>query len=356
MNFLLILILSILTPVAFAEKAGGSQENTSPYVVEMPVSDDSNVQRKKVFTQALSLVLVRVSNNSKIDILSGIKQALDKPDLYVQQFKYINKGLSLQIIFDPNSIAQLLQRSLKRVQKQSTVLAWSAKESRFNKFSMEEGDRGELTSLIKKQSQAIGISITLPMWDLQDIENIQTYDICHFNESAIKIASSRYKATSIIVGCVKPAVLGNGIWVSTWLLLQADKSQRFSFVGPIENIVTEALQNIANNITTTNAPVQQSARLVLRVVDVNGLDQYNEIIQYLYSLSKAITQIDLVNINATYVELAINVLGGQEALLNILKMQDRLVPNPDVVESPQGIDLNYKWVTLDNEKSQAIST
>jgi len=92
-------------------------------------------------------------------------------------------------------------------------------------------------------------------------------------------------------------------------------------------------------------------KLTLRVVNVNGLDQYNEVVQYLTSFNQT-TQIDLVKIGSTEVELSINTKGDKQAFINMLNAQNKLVRNTD---TPIGVDLDYKWVTVGNEQLQATS-
>jgi len=142
------------------------------------------------------------------------------------------------------------------------------------------------------------------------------------------------------------------------LLLRDTKQDVFNFIGiGIEDVITKAMREISANITSTATPVVagQTTKVVLRIANVNGLDQYSDVVRYLHTFSQ-IKQIDLVNINSTEIELAINTTGGQPALLNVLGGQNKLIPNTEVAVSPPGIDLDYKWVTLDNEKPQTINT
>jgi len=48
--------------------------------------------------------------------------------------------------------------------------------------------------------------------------------------------------------------------------------------------------------------------------------------------------------SSTEVELAVDIRGGQQSLLNVFNIQNKLIPNPDVVASPPGIDLDYKYI------------
>lgn len=374
-------VVAVPSPAANAVKlpiSSGSAETLPPNVVELPAKDDGSVERGQVFSQALKSMLMASSNNPNIIKLPAIKAALSKPELYVKQFNYVSKGsnankptLFLRINFNPQAIDKLLQRISKvvsdsgagaaktvAVSSKPSALIWLAKDIGTGRMLVDEGVDESLVYVIRKKAEELSWPVVLPL-DLQDISDVKAQDVCHFKVEGLKKASLRYGTSVIIVGCIKPALLGK-TWSSQWLLLQGTKSDRFSFSGEsAEGVVVQALQILANSIANVVTKVSgQDTRVVLRIANVNGLDQYHEVARYLHDFSKVITQIDLVNISATEVELAVNAIGGQQALLADLNKQNKIVPNPDVVASPPGIDLDYKWVTLEkeNEQPQTAST
>ena len=335
------------------------------YMIELPVSDDGNVQRQQSFVKALGLILTKNSNNPEIVSLPEIKTALSNSGRYVQRFNYINRSITadkqdlfLQINFDPKAITQLLQRTSKVVWVNSKpiTLVWFAKDVSGSKILDNESSSDETADILKKKAREFGMTTILPTFDLQDMNSVKVNDICSLNAEKIKLASRRYGTSVIVVGCVKPPIL-KGDWSSKWLLLRDNKKEIFNFTAAgIEDAITKAMREIAANIVSTATPVVdgQATKVVIRVTNVNGLDQYNEVVRYLHTFNQ-IKQIDLVNISSTEIELAVNTIGGQPVLLNVLGGQNKLVPNVDVKVSPPGIDLDYKWVTLDNEKPQTIN-
>lgn len=360
---MILMATMVAEPAKLLQVAGPTPP--SSYMIELPVNGYDDIERDQCFVQALKSMLIASSNNPNITNLPAVKNALAKAGLYIRRFNYINKNipankpsLFLQINFDTKSIDKLLQRASEVVWINSKPLAliWLAKDVDKGKILAYEGFDEGLTYLIRKKAQDFGMPIMLPTLDLQDINSIKAYDVCHFNLDVIKAASRRYGTPLLIIGCVKPSFLSK-MWSSQWLLLQGAKIDRFSFTGnSTEDVVMQALQVMAQNIRGVVTQVSgQGIKVVLRVSNVSGLDQYNDVVKYLHDFSKVITQIDLVNISATEVELAINVIGGKQALINVLDARDKLVPNPDVITSPPGVDLDYKWVTLENERPQTAS-
>lgn len=346
----------------------------NPYVVELPVNGYDQEERQQSFIKALGMVLVKNTNNPKITELPEIKSAFSRAEIYVRQFNYINRNaasgksdnqnLFLQINLDSQAIMQLLQRLSKGilVESKPSILVWLAKDKDvvgskiLHEHTSDSEYAGGVMNVFLAKAREIGVAVMTPTLDLEDMNEVRTYDICSLNAGVITKASNRYGAAVIVSGCVKPSLLGS-IWSSRWLLLHGTKREQFNFSGSsIEDVFTQALQAIATKVTgKVTQVVGEVSKVILRITNVDGLEQYNEIVRYLHTF-KQVKQIDLVNISADEVKLVANIVGGQKGLLTALDAQDRLVLNTDATISSPGIDLDYKWVAPDYEKPQTQTT
>ncbi len=344
-------VSAVVPPTKLPESASLSH----PEMVEVPVANDGNTEREQAFTVALTSMLVTITNNPNIINVPTVKKALAKPGLYVKQFSYTNKTTSngktatfLRITFNSKTINKLLGRdnykvgAVVAISSKPLTLVWLVKDDGVARILSDEGVDEGLVQILRGKAKELGMPIILPTLDLQDASSVKAKDICKFDINVIRNISQRYGATTIVVGCVKKAILGN-TWSSQWLLLQGAKSSRFSFAGPsVASMVLEAMPTIVNSISNVVIPVSgQESKVVIRINNINGLDQYNEIVRYLHGYNQVITQIDLANISATEVKLVLTVKGGVEALTDIFSKQSRLVPNTEVVEVPPGVDLDY---------------
>lgn len=326
-------------------------------VVELQVNSESEDERKQTFIKALDQILTKNSGNPKITSSATIKAALLNPSIYIQSYTYVTRNttntfakqqtLFLQIQFDQAAIKQLLQQASQPTQQnpnKQQVLVWLVKVTTSgNKIIEDESSNDVIIPILKKSAQDFGGSIIFPISDLQDAGNIKADDICNLNATTIKEASQRYKASTIVAGCVKEPTVNN-VWTSQWLLLRDDRSDTFNFSGTtIDSIIMQAMGTIAptaTGIVKKQSTGNQAKKLTLRITNVSGLNQYNEVVRYLVTLSQ-IAQIDLVKIGPTEVEMSINIKNDQQALVAALDTQNRLVRNTN----PQmGIDLDYKWV------------
>lgn len=340
-----------------------AEQLQQPYLVELVVDNYTITERQKKIVTAFNLVLVKNSNNPKIVELAEIKTALANPERYVQKFSYLNRSIAdkpavfLRINFDAKAVTQLLQRASKVVWVNSKplVLIWLAQDMLGGKILGNEGDNDKLSEILRKKAPALGLEIMLPTLDLPDLDRVKATDICSLNAPLLKQASVRYGVSAVVSGCIKPPLLG-GLWSSRWLLLRGNENEQFGLIGTNpEDLLTQVIQQLATKIKSIATPVAgEVGVVVLRISGVNGLDQYSQIEHCLGNFNQVV-QVELLSTNANEVKIAVSVRGGQAALLTVLSAQIRLVPNLDVTLSPPGIDLDYKWIMLDDEKSQPIN-
>jgi uncharacterized protein len=358
-----IVLLAFISNNYAAQPASPSPDQQL-YTVELPVTGENEGERKQGFAKALEQILIK---DSQIITSALIKAALANPGVYVQRYTYINRknmigqqSLVLQIQFDQTSITQLLQQ-VQTTQKASAgakqqTLIWLARITpRGDKIIEDKSNNDGIISLLEKNAKDFGVSIMLPVVDLQDVNQIKANDICNLNMATIKTASQRYGTNTIVAGCIKQSTAGNTC-SGQWLLMRDNRSDTLNFTGTTaENVIMQAMRAIAPNIMSTEKqPINQAKKLTLRITNVQGLEQYNEVLHYLTACDQ-ITRVDLVKIGTTEVELSINITGDQQKLLATLIAQNKLVRNTDAAALPPGIDLDYKWVTIGNEQTPAIS-
>lgn len=332
-------VLIALTSTIFAEPI------TATPTIEIQVNSDSIDERKQAFIKTLEELLVKESNNLNITALPTIKTALSNPSVYIERYTYVAPNITssnsntpqtlfLQIQFNQAAITQLLQQN--KVDR-SQVLAWLVKVTLPGNKTMEGTNSNDnIVHVFKKTAQDFGISIMLPTYDLQDINYIKPDDVCNLNAAIIKNASERYKTSTIMAGCIKEPVKNN-LWTSRWLFLRDNKIEAFNISGAtIESIMIQTINTFA------------SKKFVLRIANINGLEQYTELMKYLITFNK-IARINLTKIGPSTAELSVNIIAGdKQTLLSAINTQNKLAC------TSSSIDLDCKWVTTNNEQYQTI--
>lgn len=328
-----------------------------PYTTEVLIKNESADERKQGFSRALEELLLKTSDNPQILDSPVIKDALANSSIYVQRYTYSKrnvtpeqKSLFLQAQFNQSAINRLLQqaKSMEQATANKQILIWLVKTTTFgNKIIEYEGSNDIIVPILKQTAQNFGMSIIFPTLDLQDVNNIKANDICSLDSTIIKNASRRYGTTTIVAGCLQEPITSK-MWTSQWLVLDNNQNTTFNFTGPTAaDVINQAIRTMAP------PPSIHPTKLTLRIINVHGLNQYNDIVRYLTTF-KQITQVDLLKISAGVVELKINIIGRQQDLLDEINSQDKLTRNPDITTTPPDIDLDYKWLGSNNETPQPV--
>lgn len=335
----------------------------SKYLVDLLADNNSAAVRDHLFYRAFENVLKKVSNNLNVIFLPEVKKALLDPVTYVQSYSYykvdsddIKKhDLVLRVKFNKKAVDKLLERSpeVKWVSDKPLTLLWVAKDMSGGKILNDTNDVG-VTNIFRNVASEYGMSVVFPVLDLQEINGVTVNDICLLDDMKIKEISKRYGTSAIVIGCIKPSALDGG-WSSKWSLLQGDEKQSFIFSGAeLNEMLHRAMHKVSSNLDEKVTPVfSQVAKVVVRIYGVNGLEHYGQIVKYLRGFKKVIKRVELVSVGSATIDVSIDVIGGQPALLKLLESQSKLIPSSIENISSPGIDLNYVWVLSDNEKSKA---
>src|SRR5258706_15949695 len=79
---------------------------------------------------------------------------------------------------------------------------------------------GERLAAVRKELLAVaderGLPVTLPLLDVQDLRAVTFADVWGGFEDRVAAASARYRADALLIGRVRPGLIGNQI---EWLLV-----------------------------------------------------------------------------------------------------------------------------------------
>lgn len=267
------------------------------YAVEVPVQSRDADERKQAFRQALSLALVRITGNQTIASRQEVAGLLNASDRYVEQYRYTEsrgEGLPqflLQVRFDGEAVERYLNHAALPIwgKERPVVLAWLAVQDGSTRYLLSEGQPEEFqfTEPIQATAKQRGVPILLPLWDLQDQNQVSLADIIGGFDGRIYQASQRYQPDAVLVG--RARALNDGIWQIHWRLSFGDQSSDWvsqsvqlsdSLVDGINQLATE----LANRLTI-NYGMLPGAGVVLAVEGVDTLEDYARLNDYIASLS-----------------------------------------------------------------------
>ena len=314
-----IFLFALLSQQAYALKVSGLYQAT------VPVSDESVPKRNPAIKQALIQVLVKLTGDRNISKSSSIISLIERPERFVQQFRYrqatkednqqaSSPGLWVQ--FDETALNDALRSYGLSVwgKERPSILVWLAHEGNENRRLVSIEESPEYLTMLDQRASARGISLLMPLLDLEDTSRISVSDVCGGFKEPILDASRRYQSDVVLTG--KLSQILPTLWESEWTVYIDGRAMSWTGQGElVEIVLEEAVDELADRLATqyVNTGSTRAEVIKLLVSDVNGLDEYARALSYLESIQSVIAvQVKRVSIDKVMFELISH--GGLNAI------------------------------------------
>ena len=274
------------------------------YEALIPVESQSKEDRQEALREGLVQVLIKVSGSTTLIVGEDpvVEMALEKPNTYIQQFRYrtvqagtLNSTRStrtkkvLWIKFDEKAINTLLRNNGQAVwgRTRPITLVWLIVAEQGKRQLLSGQDKHNAVSVLENYAKERGLPIKFPLMDLTDRSKVTLSDIWGNFEGPIMQASERYRPEAVLVGRLYKGT--NGVWSARWSIYQdgrredtdMDGEQLTDAINPVIGRTAEILKE-RFAVTTTE---EKSDDVLLEVKGVKTLEQYNTVIKYLTSLT-----------------------------------------------------------------------
>ena len=253
------LLLAFLTHGAVAGSA------LDLYQAAVPVSGQGVEERNNAIGQAFSRVLVKVTGSRSAGEREGARELEGEAPGLVQQYRYQLAPSStstqsqgeqdaerqLLVRFDPRALqAALRDRGLPVWgTPRPTLLLWLALDQGGQRRFFQPESDAELARAVERVGQERGISLLLPLMDLEDLNRLQVGELWGGFEAPLRNASERYGADLVLVGRI-----GRDGAVS-WKLLHGDRTEPWRSRGAdAAGAATEGLQEAVDRIAARYGP------------------------------------------------------------------------------------------------------
>jgi hypothetical protein len=271
--------------------AGAAVPDGELYQATVPVASYSSADYNKGAASALVQVLVAVSANDKVASLSAVQKALEKPNKFVQSYRYTaaNQQLTLSVKFARKSVNRFLQSihqpifsadrtpisdaSLEppalEVPTQEANLPVSSTERAPVLVWLVEGDTEDSSHILydlsnpavaamETASKEHAIPLLWPVVDLEDMAALSPGQIWQVDLSAIQEASRRYQVTNLLVGKLEQG--SEGKWKGNWIWLKDGEPQKAietegRSASVAAAVVLSALAGVAESMPADQAPL-----------------------------------------------------------------------------------------------------
>lgn len=374
----LLLLFAFVLPVNALQVSG-------LYTQQVAVSNESDAERNRAFTEALSAVILKVTGERRWLQHPTIEQALRNAQSYIEAISYSSETIVLEAepvvadsdmpatsaITDPDS-TQLAPPILQQTMEQRyinitfasslinellaganipvwdsnrpSVLVWMALQD-------ETGDRSLLTAdaqpqiieLIQNFAEQRGLPIIFPLLDFEDRRNLSEDQVWSLDQQAIAAASLRYGADSVLSG--RLLFTAGGELVGRWQFTFQDQAELFDgFNEELQAYLYDPLDRVTNQLASYFAIVpetsnQQTVRL--RVEGIKNLTAYSALLSYVSNLGLVET-VATAELDGERLELELALVGDADQLFELIALDRDLLPIESSLLSNQSF-LHYRW-------------
>ena len=314
------------------------------YEAEVVVVNQSSEDRTTAIRACLSRVLVKLTGERDVSGIIELQPILDQAGNFVQQYRYREMQMEtsastgvpvpmqwrLSVKFDEVNLNKSLRASGIPVwgRERPSILMWLALEQA-NRRSFADADSvPELVGLVHELADLRGVSILFPLQDLDDKRHIQPGDVWLGFHEPVLAASGRYNTDVILTASVNSPV--PGIWEGRWRSYGADglNHEWTTETDLLEVALEEGFNGFvdilaAEFVRTGNYTMLGDIEIT--VGDVNSVEQYARLINYLKSLS-SISEVHVMEVRTGEVKLALTAHGGEPIVVQTIGLGRTLKP------------------------------
>ena len=365
------------------------------YSERVPVANESDAERSQAFKNALQIVVVRATGEQRNLSHPAVQEALENAQSYVEAIRYFSEtiipastrqanepqqtlpGDTVDRSVDespddpmpdqdqqrqavPAAIEQrfievefssiLVERMLADAQiplwgsNRPSVLIWMALQDESGNRSLMTPDiNKDIVDHIKGFADARGLPVLFPVLDFEDRRNLSADLVWRLDEEAVRTASLRYGADSILTGRLH--YTSSGELVGLWQFQFQGDSETFDgfstdlggyLNGPLERVTAQLAQYFA---ILPDADLATSA--ILRVDGISDLQDYSALVAYVGGLG-LVDSVTTSQVAGERLELRLGLVGDPQQLYELIALDRDLLPIKSSMDVSSGL-LHYRW-------------
>lgn len=319
------------------------------YQASAPVSDESESKRKRAIKQVLTQVLVKLTGDRNIWKSSGINLLLERPERFVQQFRYqqsanqdnsnvLSQSKELWVQFDKTALNDALRSYGINIwgNERPSILVWLAHEGEGTRSLVSYEESPQYITMLDQRAVARGISLLFPLLDLEDTSRMSVSDVWGGFKEPVLDASNRYKSNVILTGKLTQVL--PALWESRWTVYMDGQEMHWTTQAELPEIVLEeGVDELVDRLAAqyVNTGSTRTEVLELIVSDIDDLDEYARALSYLESL-QSVSAVQVIRVSANEVMFEIISRSGLTAINQTIALGNTL----EFVSNNQ--QLNYR--------------
>jgi hypothetical protein len=336
------------------------------YDAKIAVANQSEKLQQQGFALALKQVLVKVRGNDDILNDQQIKRAITRATRLVRSYQYdqLDSQLYLVVNFDPQRVETVIRNAGFPIwdKRRPDSLVWLAIDNGHTRETANQLQYPDIYAQFKEDAARRGIALIFPLWDLDDIQALDIYDIWGGFSNQINQASERYSVQSVLSARMylasdnsseiePPNTFANQkteLWLADWTMLENGTLLSGQVEGESQLVVsTKLVDTLANQLSLKYAidlaQIELSQnRINIVINNVNSLVYYTQVLALLENLS-VVNSATLISQQGERSIFELTLLGDVDDLNNALNLDNKIRPIVDDFGQPIG-NLEFFWV------------
>jgi hypothetical protein len=310
---------------------------TFPNLYRVSVTPDPTAADPRTATiqAAMARLLIRVTGDRNAPFDPALQSMLGEAGKYLNSYGVDRQGQA-QVGFIATQVEQALVALQKPVwgPERPLTLLWiavddgaggrallGANETPQLGLEATSAEMNARLDSLRKDLQAVaderGLPIRLPLLDGEDLAAVTFADVWGGFEDRIAAASARYRADAVLVGRVRPGLIGNEI---EWLLVVG--SERQPLAG---SAMRDGLDAAADRFAAQLATLGGGAAAAITVMNVNTSADYGRVVSYLERQS-VLQSVDVDSFEDGVLNLHVTARGDARVVERILALGGVLKP------------------------------
>ncbi|KXI28916.1 DUF2066 domain-containing protein [Paraglaciecola hydrolytica] len=350
MSFVLLALISNRVSAAIIEDL---------YDAKVAVVDQSEASQNAAIKQGLKQVFVKVSGSQDLLKHTHITKSLTKASTLIRLYTYekVQNQLYMVVNFDQEKVQNAIMTAGFPVwdkRRPETILWLAIEPMQQDKQLLNQETQPDLVKRMREQAQKRGIKVVLPVWDLNDVQAVDVYDIWGGFIQQMLLASERYDINSALSARIYRApsdgtqVEPGKRWLADWTLIDNGQvnSGQLQMSEP-EQIVDAIIDALATQLAEKYAISQQNRLLnaVKTQITINNVDsiaRYSAIMKFLNGLT-VVANATLLEQQGTRATFELDLLGNNDDLLNSFRLDNRMQPRATRL-GESSAEMEFMWL------------
>ena len=342
------------------------------YSQRIAVANESDAERNQAFREALAAVIVKVTGEQRWLQHPSVQLALNSAQSYVEAIAYFSESIPLpndnaavageagnteqpqpsiqQRFIEVDFAARLIDELLADAgipvwdSNRPSVLVWmTLQDAEGNRSLLAPDSNADIISIIQSFAEERGLPVIFPLLDFEDRRNLSVDQVWSLDETAIRQASERYNADSVLTGRLHFSASGE--LVGMWKFLFGGDSVEFDGLATgIEEYLMVPLQRITSQLASYFAIVPQSLiteSVRLRVEGVSNLEDYAALLGYVANLG-LVDSVWPTALDGEQLVLELGLVGNSGQLFELIALDRDLLPIRSYRNGDEP-ELHYRW-------------